>query len=178
MLRALTRDDLALRFRFQADPQFWRWCWRFYRQCTAERAAANTRRKVALCRYSQERLHAVVADTGVAYGAPQGWRTLPLPRRRRAWPRPRPTAQILRDEGVEVRAVTPDEAAAIDPAYEPVRDRFAGALYAPGDESGDARLFSLGAGRLAGRARRAVPASGRTDHPHRRRLRPHGHRPH
>ena len=53
-------------------------------------------------------------------------------------------AQILRDEGVEVRAVTPDEAAAIDPVYEPVRDRFAGALYAPGDESGDARLFTRG----------------------------------
>ena len=52
-LRALRRDDLALRFRFQADPQFWRWCWRFARQCTRERAAYNTRRKVALCLYSQ-----------------------------------------------------------------------------------------------------------------------------
>ena len=28
LLRALFRDDLALRFRFQADPAFWRWCWR------------------------------------------------------------------------------------------------------------------------------------------------------
>src|SRR5262245_39386912 len=72
LARALFRDDLALRFRFQADPQFWRWCWRFYRQCTAERAAANTRRKVGLCRYSQARLHAVVAGTGVEYGARTG----------------------------------------------------------------------------------------------------------
>ena len=31
---------------------------------------------------------------------------------------------------------------ALDPVYEPVRDRFAGALHAPGDESGDARLFT------------------------------------
>ena len=42
LLRALTRDDLALRFWFRADPQFWRWCWRFYRQRASERAAANT----------------------------------------------------------------------------------------------------------------------------------------
>ena len=143
LLRALTRDDLALRFRFRADPRFWRWCWRFYRQCTAERAAANTRRKVALCRYSQQRLHAVVADTGVAYGARTGG-ALYLYRDATGLAAAAAKAQILRDEGVEVRALTPDEAAAIDPVYEPVRARFAGALYAPDDESGDARLFTLG----------------------------------
>ena len=47
LARALFCDDLALRFRFQADPRFWRWCWRFYRQCTASappptRAARST----------------------------------------------------------------------------------------------------------------------------------------
>jgi D-amino-acid dehydrogenase len=141
LLRALWRDDLALRFRFQADPQFWRWCWKFYRQCTSERAAWNTKRKVALCLYSQQRLHQVVAETGVAYGARTGG-ALYLYRQREGLERAAATAQILRDEGVEVRAVSPEEAAAIDPVYEPVRDRFAGALYAPGDESGDARLFT------------------------------------
>ncbi len=143
LARAVFRDDLALRFRFQADPRFWSWCWRFYRQCTPERAAANTRRKVALCRYSQDRLHAVAADTGVSYGARTGG-ALYLYRDPAGLAEAAAKAQILRDEGVEVRAVTPEEAAAIDPVYEPVRDRFAGALYAPGDESGDARLFTRG----------------------------------
>lgn len=143
LLRALFRDDLALRFRFQADPQFWRWCWRFLHQCTSERAAANTRRKVALCLYSQQRLHAVVADTGVAYGARAGG-ALYLYRDAAGLAEAAVKAQILRDRGVQVRAVTPDEAAAIDPVYRPVCDRFAGALYAPGDESGDARLFTRG----------------------------------
>ena len=143
LLRALFRDDLALRFRFQADPQFWRWCWRFLRQCTSERAAANTCRKVALCLYSQQRLHAVVADTGVAYGERAGG-ALYLYRDAAGLAEAAVKAQILRDRGVEVRAVTPEEAAAIDPVYRPVRDRFAGALYAPGDESGDARLFTRG----------------------------------
>jgi D-amino-acid dehydrogenase len=141
LLRALWRDDLALRFRFQADPRFWRWCWRFYRQCTSERAAYNTRRKVAFCLYGQQRLHQVAAETGVEYGARQGG-ALYLHRDPAGLAGAAATAQILRDEGVEVRAVTPDEAAELDPVYEPVRDRFAGALYAPGDESGDARLFT------------------------------------
>lgn len=143
LARALWRDDLALRFRFQADPQFWRWCWKFARQCTSARAAYNTGRKVALCLYSQRQLHRVVADTGVAYGARQGG-ALYLHRDPAALVRATATAQILRDQGVQIRAVDPDETAAIDPVYAPVRDRFAGALYAPGDESGDARLFTLG----------------------------------
>jgi D-amino-acid dehydrogenase len=143
LMRALWRDDLALRFRFQSDPQFWRWCWKFYRQCTSERAAYNTGRKVALCLYSQRELHRVTAETGVTYGGRAGG-ALYLYRTPGLLEAAARTAQILRDNGVEVRAVTPDEAAAIDPVYEPVRDQFAGALYAPGDESGDARLFSLG----------------------------------
>ncbi len=105
LARALWRDDLALRFRFQADPQFWRWCWRFARQCTSERAAYNTARKVALCLYSQRRLHAVVADTGVAYGAPRRAGHCISTATAEGLARAAATAQILRDQGVEVRAV-------------------------------------------------------------------------
>jgi D-amino-acid dehydrogenase len=141
LLRALLRDDLALRFRVQADPRFWRWCWKFLRQCTSERAAYNTRRKVRLCLYSQEQLHRVVEETHVSYGGSQGG-ALYLYRDPEGLKRAAATAQVLRDEGVEVRMVSPDEAARLDPVYEPVRDRFAGALYAPGDESGDACLFT------------------------------------
>jgi D-amino-acid dehydrogenase len=141
LLRALRRDDLALRFRMQKDPRFWLWALRFALQCTREKAAYNTRRKVALCLYSQRRLHQVVEETRVEYGG-RGGGSLYLYRDPEGVRRGADNAQILRDEGVEVRAVTPDEAAALDPVYEPVRDRFAGALYAPGDESGDARLFT------------------------------------
>lgn len=143
LARALLRDDLALRFRFQADPQFWRWCWKFARQCTDERAIYNTGRKVALCLYSQRQLHRLVAATGIAYGA-RGGGALYLHRDPEALARAATAARIMRDQGVEVRAVDPGEAAALDPVYEPVRDRFAGALHAPGDESGDARLFTCG----------------------------------
>lgn len=149
LARALWRDDLALRIRLQADRQFWRWGLRFLGQCTAARAAANTRRKVALCLYSQRQLHRVVAETGVAYDAGTGG-ALYLYRRPEGLAAAAAAAQILRDAGVTVEAVTPDRAAELDPVYGAVRDRFAGALYAPGDESGDARRFTIGlADRLA-----------------------------
>jgi D-amino-acid dehydrogenase len=141
LLRALGRDDLALRFRFQTDPQFWRWAVRFALQCTTAKAAANTRRKVGLCLYSQARLHTVLAETGVACGMRSGG-ALYLYRDASGLAAADEKARILRDAGVEVRRVSPEETAAIDPVYEPVRDRFAGALFTPGDESGDARLFT------------------------------------
>ena len=141
LVKALWRDDLALRFRFQSDPQFWRWGWKFARQCTSERAAANTARKVALCVYSQRELHKVLADTGVAYGGRTGG-ALYLFRTAETLARGTAASQILRDQGVAVEAVTPDRVVELDPVYAPVKDRFAGALYAPGDESGDARLFT------------------------------------
>lgn len=147
LIKALWRDDLALRLRFQADPRFWRWGLKFAQQCTAARAATNTRHKVALCLYSLERLHAVTAETGIAYGGRAGG-AFYIHRDPAELARADEEARILRDAGVEVRRVTPEEAAAIDPVYAPVRDRFAGALFVPGDESGDARLFTRNLARL------------------------------
>lgn len=67
LLRSLFDDNQALVFRPSLDPRLWSWSWKFLRNCTAERARLNTTRKVRLCRYSQERLEGIVADTGVAY---------------------------------------------------------------------------------------------------------------
>ena len=132
--------------------------------------AYNTAAQGRLCLYSQGRLHAVVADTGVAYGGRAGRRALPPPRRRRAWRGPRRRRRSCATTGSRSRRVDPDEAAAIDPVYAPVRDRFAGALYAPGDESGDARLFTRGlADWLRRPRRRAAPRQHRSAHRHERR---------
>ena len=141
LIRSLWQADTSLRLKFQADPQFWRWGLKFLRHCTSERAAYNTGRKVALCLYSQQQLHRVVAETGVEYGAAEGG-ALYLHRDPAALDRADANARVMRELGVEVRKVSPAEAAQIDPVYEPVQDRFAGALFVPGDESGDARMFT------------------------------------
>src|SRR6266436_4763319 len=65
LFRSLFQRDQALRLKLRADPQMWSWCLKFLRNCTAERAAANTRNKLKLAQYSQSVLHQTLADTGI-----------------------------------------------------------------------------------------------------------------
>ena len=62
--------------------------------------------------------------------------------RRQAFKAAAAKSEILTDNGCELRTVEGAELAKIDPALEPVLDQIAGGLYAPDDESGDARMFT------------------------------------
>lgn len=142
LLKSLWRGDQALRFKFSADPKFWRWMWRFWGECTAERAALNTTRKVKLCSYSLSVFHDTVAHTGVAYDGRSGG-LLYLYRSEAALQAAARKSRILTDTGCRIETLDRDGLAAKDPALAPVKERFAGALYAPDDESGDCRMFAL-----------------------------------
>ena len=141
LLRSLFDDSQALRFKPSLDPRLWSWSWKFLMNCTAEKARTNTKRKVRLCRYSQERLEGIVADTGVEYHGLDGG-LLYLYRKPESFARGSANTRILSEEGLELRAVSPDEAARIDPALASVKSKFAGAVYCPSDGSGDARVFT------------------------------------
>ncbi len=143
LLRSLWRDDQALRFKLRPDPRLWHWSWLFLRQCTTERARLNTLRKHQLCLYAQAALRETVAETGLAYDSAQKG-LLYLYRSSESYERGAANTEILANDGQELRAIDRDEAARIDPALEPVKDKFAGAIYCPTDESGDSRLFTLG----------------------------------
>ncbi|HLT02458.1 MAG TPA: FAD-dependent oxidoreductase, partial [Geminicoccaceae bacterium] len=64
LLKSVVKSDQPIRFRFHADPAYWRWSFDVLRQCTEARARHNTRIKHRLCAYSQQALQQVVADTG------------------------------------------------------------------------------------------------------------------
>jgi D-amino-acid dehydrogenase len=143
LLRSLFDQRQALLFRPNLDPKLWSWSARFLRNCTSERANINTKRKVRLCIYSQCQLSRVVSETGVKYdGSKLG--LVYLFRKPNSFERGTANASILRDEGLELRAITIEAAVRIDPALKPIREKFAGAIYCPTDESGDARLFTHG----------------------------------
>jgi D-amino-acid dehydrogenase len=141
--RSLFRDDQALRFHLRLDPEMWRWCWKFLRQCTGERARINTGRKVQLCLYSQQVLHEILAETGIACDFAAGG-LLYLHRKQQALDAAAANMKILTDNGAALRVVDRDEAAALDPALAPVKEKLAGAIFAPNDESGDAAAFTRG----------------------------------
>ena len=141
LFKSLFMKDQALRLKLRADPRMWRWGMQFLAQCTEERARINTLRKVRLCLYSVERLNEVVAETGVSYdGLEKG--NLYLYRSDRSLEKGIAHTAILREQGVEMRVLDRDAIAGIEPALEPVKDRIAGGLHAPGDQSGDARMFT------------------------------------
>ncbi|MGQ0486131.1 MAG: D-amino acid dehydrogenase [Hyphomicrobiales bacterium] len=142
LLRSLWRSDQALRLKPRADPAFWRWMWRFWKECTAERAALNTVRKVRLCNYSQSVFHETLARTQVKYDG-RGGGLLYLYRSEATLAAAAAKSKILAENGCAIETLDRDGAARIDPALAPVKQRLAGALYARNDESGDCRLFAL-----------------------------------
>lgn len=141
LLRSLFDDGQALVFRPSLDPHLWSWSWKFLMNCTAAKARANTKKKVQLCLYSQQRLKAVVDETGVDYHGLEGG-LLYLYRKPESFARGAANTRVLAEEGLELRSLDPNEAARVDPALEPVKDKFAGAIYCPSDGSGDARVFT------------------------------------
>ena len=108
----------------------WSWLWQFFLQCTDERARANTRRKLRLCRYSTELLSELVRDTGVEYdGLARG--NLYVYRSERSFEAGVRRTQLLRDQGLELEVLDRDGLCAREPALDPVRERLAGAFTPP-----------------------------------------------
>ena len=148
LLKSLILKDQPLRFRLRTEPAFWRWSLQFVAQCTSERARRNTRIKHRLCRYSQQALQAVADATGIDYdGERRG--ILYLHRTQAALDRGVANMQILKEAGQELEVVDRERAVTLDPALAPSKDKIAGAIYGPTDESGDACKFTRALAALA-----------------------------
>lgn len=143
LLRSLWRNDQAFRLRFKPDPHMWAWCVRFLGQCTAEKARLNTTRKLRLCAYSQRVLNAVVQHTGVQYDR-QTNGYLYLYRTPESLARGVAKTEVLAAGGQTFEVVDRERAARIDPALAPVKEKFAGGIFCPTDESGDVHKFTNG----------------------------------
>jgi D-amino-acid dehydrogenase len=141
LMKSLFMPDQALRLKLSADPRMWSWFWLFLMECTAERARINTIRKLGLCLYSLQALDDVVRDTGVQYDGLRGG-NLYLYRSEASFAAGVDHTGILREHGLEMQVVERDALTGIEPALEPVKDKIAGAVYSPTDQSGDARMFT------------------------------------
>lgn len=142
MLRSLWRGDQAIRFKPRLSARQWAWVAAFLAQCNADSARVNTGHKSRLCLYSRAVLDQVVAETGVGYDGRDGGLVY-FYRTASAFDAAAARADILRREGIELEVLDRDETVARDPALAPARDRIAGALFAPGDASGDCNLFTI-----------------------------------
>jgi D-amino-acid dehydrogenase len=142
LLQSLYRRDTALRFRLKADPRLWSWSLRFLANCTAERNRRNTVVKLKLCLYSLELLNALRRDSGMAYDEETTKGCLFLFRDEAHYKTGIANMAVLNDHGAQVRAIGMEACVALEPALAHMKDRLAGALHSPQDQSGDALVFS------------------------------------
>jgi D-amino-acid dehydrogenase len=141
LLRSLWRDDTALKLRLRADPALWRWACSFLGNCRTERNRRNTLIKLRLCLWSQKLLDELTEAEALDYHRiARG--LLYLYRNPVHLEAGRRNMALLNENGMQLRAIDANECRAIEPALADARVALAGAIYAPGDASGDCRLFT------------------------------------
>jgi D-amino-acid dehydrogenase len=141
LLRSLRGDETAIRVRLAPDPHLYTWGLRFLRECTAPRARRNTLIKLRLCQYSQGVLNELARVEGIEYDAiAQG--ALYLYRDPAELEAGVKKMALLAEHGQKQEILDPNAVARLDPVFEPVKTRIAGAIRDLGDSSGDSRLFT------------------------------------
>jgi D-amino-acid dehydrogenase len=123
------------------DPAMLAWGLRLLRNCTAARYDLNKSRMLRLAEYSRDCLRALRADTGIAYDErAQG--TLQLFRTQKQVDGAEADIAILQRFGIRHALLDRDECAQTEPALGRVKDKIAGGLRLPDDETGDCFLFT------------------------------------
>ena len=141
LLKSLFAKNQALRFRPSVDPRLWTWSLLFLRQCTEERARINTLRKHRLCTYSQKILHETVASNDLHYDQISRG-ILYFHRTAESLERAVRHMQILADDGQEIRVLDRAQVVELEPSLAAAKDKIAGGIYCPTDETGDCNKFT------------------------------------
>jgi D-amino-acid dehydrogenase len=148
LLASLGHEDSAFLLRLSALPSMLRWGISFLAQARPARYRVNMEKNLRLASYSVEILQQLRTQLGLEYDAlAQG--TIKVFRDAQAFDAGVARNAILRELGLDVRAVDAAEAVRIEPALGPVREKIVGAMFCPADESGDARAFTQALARQA-----------------------------
>jgi D-amino-acid dehydrogenase len=138
--QSLRGAETAIRVRLTADPRLYAWGLRFLRECTSERARRNTLVKLRLCQYSQSVLNDLVRAEGIEYHAIHRG-ALYLHRDPAELEAGIKKMALLAEHGQKQEILDARAVARLEPAFEPVQDRIAGAIRDVGDSTGDSRVF-------------------------------------
>ncbi|WAC26243.1 D-amino acid dehydrogenase [Ancylobacter sp. SL191] len=141
LLKSLVLKDQALRFRLSADPRLYSWSWRFLMECTHAKARRNTLLKHRLAAYSQAVLQEVIGAEDLAYDRnDQG--ILYFHRSQQALDVGVANMRLLESDGQLIKVLDRDAVVAMEPAFAHAREKIAGAIWCPTDETGDPAKFT------------------------------------
>jgi len=141
LLSSLRGAETAIRVRLTADLELYAWGLRFLRECTSERARRNTLIKLRLCQYSQRVMNELVAVERLEYHAVSKG-ALYLHRDPAEFEAGIKKMALLAEHGQKQEILDGEGVARLDPAFEPVKSKIAGAIRDLGDSSGDSRVFT------------------------------------
>lgn len=125
-----------------------KWMFQMWRNCTAARYAINKERMVRLSQYSRDCLQQLRQETQIDYeGRQQG--TLQVFRTQQQLDAVAEDIDVLREAGVAYELLSRHELSRAEPALASSRDKLAGGLRLPDDETGDCHLFTMRLAALA-----------------------------
>ncbi len=125
------------------EPRLYGWLARMLANCTQDAYARNKGRMVRLAEYSRDALRDLRTETGLAYDHREKG-TLQLFRTRKQLDHVGDDTGVLDAYGVPYEVLDPAGCIAAEPALALVGGVFVGGLRLPGDETGDAHLFTQG----------------------------------
>lgn len=123
------------------DQGLYRWLGKMLANCTEAAYGVNKARMVRLAEYSRDALRDLRAETGIEYDQRMKG-TLQLFRTQKQLDAVGADTRVLDGFGVPYELLDPAGCVAAEPALGLVQGRFVGGLRLPGDETGDAHLFT------------------------------------
>ena len=123
------------------DPDKIRWIGQMLANCNARAYAVNKARMVRLAEYSRDCLTELRAATGIRFDDRQQG-TLQLFRTQKQVDAAGKDIAVLRDGGVPYEVLDRDGCIALEPGLAAARERIAGGLRLPRDETGDCFIFT------------------------------------
>ncbi|WP_445220133.1 D-amino acid dehydrogenase [Bradyrhizobium sp. Pa8] len=123
------------------DPVMWVWLSKMLRNCTSARYAVNKSRMIPIAEYSRDCLRDLRRDIGIQYDErSQG--TLQLFRHQAQLDGTGEDIAVLKQYGVPFEVLSREGCIAVEPALAAVKEKFAGGLRLPQDETGDCHMFT------------------------------------
>ncbi|TWB49429.1 D-amino acid dehydrogenase [Bradyrhizobium sacchari] len=123
------------------DPVMWVWLLKMLRNCTSARYAVNKSRMIPIAEYSRDALRDLRRDIGIQYDErSQG--TLQLFRYQSQLDGTAEDIAVLKQYGVPFEVLSREGCIAVEPALAGVKEKFAGGLRLPQDETGDCHMFT------------------------------------
>ncbi|MET0184669.1 MAG: D-amino acid dehydrogenase [Achromobacter sp.] len=145
----LLRQESPLRFRPRMDVHQWRWSLAFVQACRASVSDETTAQMLRLSYLSRDTMNAWLAETPIEFGHVRNGKIIAY-RSPELLEKARALVAYQAARGAEQRVLNAAETLALEPSLAAMGKDLAGAIFTPGEEAGDCRLFTEGVFDLLG----------------------------